>query len=89
MRTNYSILETNTLDGLSEGGGVVYMRLIDKYQGNERKAFALACVFDDSCGSVLEYILVNGPIDCTPKVRSELLAFHAQRWLNNFLDKYE
>jgi len=90
--SNYSTLTENTLMGLSEMAGILYLKLLDAYQGhssaaNERKAFYAACHFDNNAGDVLDYILRNNPVHNLPeKIISELSEFFAARWRNNFME---
>lgn len=91
MSDNYSILQRNTLDGLSEAAGILYLKLCDTLQGHasldqDRKAFMCATRFDERCGTVLDHILRNGPIPkLTPKTKTELSKFFAERWCHNFM----
>ena len=88
--SNYSPLQRNTLDGLSETAGVLYMRLLDAFEAhkaaaNERRAFLAACDYDERAGTTLDYILRYSPMNVDDKTRSELSAFFATRWRNNFM----
>lgn len=86
-RSNYSHLEENTLAGLSEAGGILYLKLVEKYNGNETKAFLAAHKYDNTCGEVLSHILKNGPtFESYPEeVRKNLLTFLTERYRNNFM----
>ncbi|MES2783401.1 MAG: hypothetical protein V4657_11435 [Pseudomonadota bacterium] len=84
--SNHSTLERNTLDGFSEAAGILYLKLIDVYQGHERKAFMAACRFEERCAGVLDYILRNGPMALDAKTKAELSAFFSERWRHNFMD---
>jgi len=83
---NYSTLQHNTLDGLSEMAGMLYLKLTDVLR-NERKAFIAACRFEDNCAATIDHILRNSPVhDLDEKTMSELSRFFSERWRNNFLD---
>jgi hypothetical protein len=88
--SNYSILQQNTLAGLSEPAQFLYLKLLDVFQGHkasgERKAFLAACLFEDRCAGVLDYILRNMPGAPDDRTRSELARFHAERWRHNFME---
>jgi dsDNA-binding SOS-regulon protein len=80
----------NTLNGLSETAGELYLKLLDVMQGHtregERKAFMSACRYDQKCGEVLDYILRNAPNAPDERTRIELSRFFAERWRNNFME---
>ena len=90
--SNYSILQINTLDGLSAAAGLLYLKLLDVYEAhkskdNERRA-SEAARYDERCGSTIDYILQYGPFEnMNPKLKTDLLEFFAQRWRYNFMDK--
>lgn len=86
MTDNYTILQRNTLDGLSETAGALYLKLIDVFEAhrgraNERKAFLAACRYEDQCGGVLDYILRNSPAhDLDARTLTYLAQFFSERW---------
>ena len=96
--SNMTVLQQNTLAGLSETAGMLYLALVDKYQGHragpgERRAFMEAAKYDERTGNVIDYILTNCPLDHwadTPRplpqrARTELSSFFAERWRHNFI----
>jgi hypothetical protein len=89
--SNYSPLIQNTLDGLSETAGALYLSLLDVMQGHtkegERKAFWTACQYDDGVGGVIDYILNNMPNAPDEATRASLSRFFAKRWQNNFMGR--
>lgn len=86
--SNYSILQRNTLDGFSETAQVLYLKLTDVFQGNERKAFAVASFYENRCGNVLDYIMRNSPAhQLDARTISQLSAFFAERWRHNFMER--
>ena len=90
--SNYRTIERNTLDGLSEMAGILYLRLLDVFQGHtpegERKAFLAACRYEAGCAGVLDYILENYDFafEKNSKAKSDLKEFFAKRWQYNFMD---
>lgn len=90
MGSNYAPIHRNTLDGLSETAGFLYMTLVDAFQGHtrggERRAFLAACDYDDKCGSALDHIMRRMPGAPSPEVRSLLSKFFAERWRHNFME---
>lgn len=89
--SNYSILEENTLAGFSETAGCLYLKLLDVFQGDERRAFLTACRYEDEAGGVLDYIMLHGPVGPTgqldPITYRELSRFMAERWRHNFMER--
>ncbi len=91
--SNYPTLVQNTLDGFSETASELYIHLMDKLEGwndreNERRCLLLACHYEENCGATLDYILTNGPFpNITKEVKSDLSAFFAVRWQNNFMEQ--
>ena len=92
--SNYSILQQNTLAGLSEAGGCLYLTLLDVFQGHtkagEHKALFAATRFDEQCGDVFDYILRNyfDELDeLDEKTRQSISAFFAERYRHSFMDK--
>ncbi|GGZ02546.1 hypothetical protein [Novosphingobium colocasiae] len=87
--SNYSTLQRNTLAGLSETAGALYLTLLDVFQGHtrdgERKAFLAACDYDKQVGSTLDRILRHMPGAPGPMVHAQLSAFFADRWRYNFM----
>jgi hypothetical protein len=83
--TNYSFLEQNTLSGFSETAGILYMKLLDVFQGDERKAFWAANRYEDKCGNVIGYILDNMPKAPDSKTRHQISQFFSERYRHNFL----
>lgn len=84
---NYSTLQRNTLDGLSEMAGMLYLKLTDVYR-NEHKAFIAACRFEDNCAATIDYILRSSPVhNLDEKTMSEISHFFSERWRNNFLNE--
>lgn len=91
---NYSTLQRNTLDGLSETAGCLYLKLLDtleahRSQHNERIAFLIACRYDSQVGGVIDYILrhfyhLN---KSDPETFAILSQFFSERWRNNFMEK--
>lgn len=90
--SNYSILQQNTLAGLSEMAGHLYLKLIDQFEGhkspdNERRAFLAACRFEEGCGETLDYTLRHAPLaNMDDGTLSTLSAFFAERWRHNFME---
>jgi len=90
---NYSPLMRNTLDGLSDGAGSLYLKLFEKYQGDERKAFLEACRYEESCGEVVSLMIEkaceisaqDGIVATNPNARRDLEVFFADRWRHNFM----
>lgn len=88
---NYTPLQCNTLDGLSEMAGCLYLDLCDLYrahesQANERRAFLEACRFEDQAARTIDYIMDNNPVwTLNAEVKSQLSQFFATRWLHNFI----
>lgn len=82
---NHSILERNTLDGLSEPSGILYLKLLDVFQGNERRAFLVACRFEDRCAGLLDYIFQH-LLPSNKNTRHELSQFFSERWRHNFME---
>lgn len=90
--TNYTPLQKNTLDGLSETAGILYMDLCDKLKAhesreNERVAFLAACGFDMGAGGVFDYIMRNYPgfSDVDDGTKTKLARFCADRYRHNFV----
>jgi hypothetical protein len=89
---NYSPLQRNTLDGLSETAGVLYLRLCDAFEAhrsraNERRAFYAACDYEDKVGAPLDFVLRHNPVHAIDESTfSALSTFFAERWRNNFMD---
>lgn len=87
--SNYSILMQNTLDGLSETAGCLYLKLLDVFQGHtkegERKAFLAACDYEEKFGATLDYILRNMPDAPDDETRATLSQFFSERFRNNFM----
>lgn len=84
---NYSILERNTLDGLSEPAGMLYLKLLDVFQGNERRAFIGACRYEDCCASTTDYILRHMPDAPDDETRRKLFEFLTERYRHNLMEK--
>lgn len=93
---NYSILERNTLDGLGDGAGHLYLKLRAKYQGDDRRAFLEASRYDEEFGRILGLLFAKtaeirtsqGIIECAnPVVEQDLEKFAADRWFHNFREK--
>lgn len=90
--SNYTILAQNTLDGLSETAGILYLKLLDVFEGHrskdgERKAFLTACRYEDKCGEVIDYILRNSSAhSIDSRTMADLSRFFAERWRNNFME---
>jgi hypothetical protein len=86
---NYSILERNTLDGFSEPAGILYLKLLDVFQGDERRAFIVACRYEDRFAALIDYILRNmpGPLRPNEKTRRDLFQFFTDRWRHNFMER--
>lgn len=84
---NLPILYQNTMAGLSESAGILYLKLIDVFQ-SEKKAFVAACRYENQRGEVLDYILHNMP-QARPDQRtiSDLSRFFAERWRHNFMER--
>jgi hypothetical protein len=82
---NYSILQRNTLDGLSEIAGIHYLRMLDVYQGDERRAFFSADQLDRKIGRILDYIFRNMPTAPDAKLRVEVSRLLEARWFHNFI----
>ena len=82
---NYSTIQKNTLDGLSESAGVLYLKLCDVFCGDERRAFLEACRYEDRVARVLGYILRRAPLTIDDRTRTDLSTFFAERWRNNFM----
>ncbi|MEO9521687.1 MAG: hypothetical protein ABJC88_16920 [Parasphingorhabdus sp.] len=91
--SNYSTLTQNTLAGLGDMAGALYLDLLDIYQGhsnrsNEKKAFLAACDFDERGGGFLDYVLDNSPVhNLDRKAKVELSEFMAKRYRINFMEK--
>ncbi len=90
--SNLPILAQNTLLGLSETAGILYLKLLDQFEGwsnpaNERRAFLTACDYEDRCGSVLGHILTAYPgfSHVAGKTRADLSRFFSERWRHNFM----
>jgi len=84
---NYTTLQRNTLDGLSETAGILYLRLCDQYR-DERKAFWEACRYDDSVGATFDYIVRNSPAhNLDESTITSLSRFMSERWRHNFMGK--
>lgn len=84
--SNYSILQKNTLDGFSESAGILYLKMLDVFQQNERKSFLVACRYEDKCAGVLDYIMRNMPNAPDAETRQSLSQFFAKRWRHNFME---
>lgn len=84
--TNYSCLQQNTLDGLSETAGCLYLKLCDVFQGDERRALFAACRYEDRLGGTLDFILRTMPNAPTPETRAMLSQFFSERYRHNFMD---
>lgn len=83
--SNYSILQQNTLLGLGETAGVLYLRLCDQFR-DERRAFFEACRFDKRVAGPLDRIWRSPCFDDMPDhTRQELNVFMAERWRHNFM----
>ena len=93
MPDNYTTLQRNTLDGLSEGAAALYLKLVDALQGHrpgqaERQAFLAACRYEDAAGRVLDRIILSGcDIDPQSHAHRELSAFFAERYRHNFMER--
>jgi len=93
MGSNYSPLMQNTLDGFSEGAGHLYLKLLEKYQGDERKAFFEADRYERSVGRMASALMAKaleigteqGIVGTNPNAMSDLEKFLADRWRNNFM----
>lgn len=88
--SNYTHLQRNTLDGLSEMAGSMYLKLLDVFEGHarvdgERRAFLAANRFEAGCAEVLDYILRNMPLGADDRTRAELSRFFAERYRHNFM----
>ena len=85
--SNYSILQHNTLYGLSETAGILYLRLCDQYR-DERRAFLEADRYDNRCGEVLHKVLYEYPgfAEIPQQVKTDLSRFMSERWRNNFIE---
>ena len=87
MSDNYSTLERNTLHGLSEPAGHLYLKLLDKYQGSnrsgEKRAFLEACRYDEQVGRVTAKMLQGAPHFADAETRSEVGRYLAERWMHN------
>lgn len=95
ISSNHSILTQNTLLGLSEPAQLLYLDLLDKFEGHtskkgELKAFRHACRMDKYCGSTFERIISNyGDVtgmSINEETRQALYKFFADRWKNS--EKY-
>lgn len=93
--TNYSPLQANTLAGLSETAGCLYLKLLEVFEAhkspaNERRAFLAADYYEQNAGAVLDYILRHNPVHRLdePTLQS-LSAFFAERWRHNFMPRIE
>ena len=91
---NLPILTQNTLLGLSEGGGLLYLDLLDKHQGwnnvqNEHKAFFEAHNYDSKVGCVFDHIIDNYDSfsNISKDIKTSMKSFMKDRWKNNFMDK--
>jgi dsDNA-binding SOS-regulon protein len=84
---NNSILEQNTLYGLSESAGVLYLKLLDQFQGDERRAFLVADRYDRAVGGTLDHILSHMPDAPDAETRKKLSVYFSERWRNNFMDE--
>lgn len=90
---NYSTLQRNTLDGLSETAGFLYLKLVDTLQGHrpgpaERQAFLEACRYDEVVGRALDRIMLSGcDMDPQSGAYRELSAFFAERYRHNFMER--
>jgi hypothetical protein len=91
--SNYSPLQHNTLAGMSETAGILYLKLCEKYQAHkspayERRAFFDACKFEEKCAGVFDHILhrYEGFAHIPADVKTSLADFMAGRWLNNFME---
>jgi hypothetical protein len=90
--TNYSILQQNTLAGLSETAGLLYLKLLDVFEAhrsreNECRCLLAACRYDDQAGNVLDFIMRNSPAhNLDAGTLSKLSAFFADRWRHNFME---
>jgi hypothetical protein len=92
--SNLPVIAQNTLAGLSEGAGLLYLDLLDKYQGwnsvqGERKAFFEADRYERLCGDVTDHIIDAYPgFSHVPSdVKTSVKSFLKDRWENNFMDK--
>jgi hypothetical protein len=90
--SNLPVLTQNTLAGLSEGAGLLYLDLLDKYQGwnsvnGERKAFFKADRYERLCGGVADHIIDAYPgFNHVPSdVKTSVKSFIKDRWKNNFI----
>lgn len=89
--SNYSVLQRNTLDGLSDMAGILYLKLCDAFEAhkgaaNERKAFLAACRFENGCAETLDHILTRYP-GFAHIALADLRRFFAERWRHNFMPK--
>lgn len=91
--SNHSILTANTLLGLSEPAQLLYLTLLDRYQGHtdrrgEHRALFAATRFERRCAGTIAYILEHAPTmqEFPPSVRTSLHQFFAERWRHNFMD---
>ena len=84
--SNHSILEQNMLYGFSETAGMLYLKLIDVFQGCEKKAFLAAYYYECKAGAALDHILTFMPKAPDEKTKAELSKFFSERWRNNFMD---
>lgn len=91
---NYSPLQRNTLAGLSDISGLLYLQLCDKYeahksQDRERRAFLDACECEEKMGEVISHIIYEYPgfETVSEEVKHDLCSFFMKRWLNNFMEK--
>ena len=94
--SNLSVLAQNTLAGLSETAGLLYLNLLDTYQGwnsptGERQAFFEADRYESLVAGKLDHILENYPgfEQMPPRIKADLKAFLTNRWKNNFTGKKE
>ena len=91
--SNYTHLQRNTLDGLSETGGIFYLKLLDVFEAhtsraNERRAFLAAAKYDEGSGGVLDYIIENSPAhSLTRDVKLSLKRFLSERYRHNFMQE--
>lgn len=89
--SNYSVLQQNTLAGLSDGAGKLYLDLCDRYQAHksdasERRAFLEASRYDERVGGVIDHILRNYPCgDLPSETITSLSQFFADRYRHNFM----
>ncbi|MEM8575907.1 MAG: hypothetical protein AAGF48_14935 [Pseudomonadota bacterium] len=90
--SNLSILQQNTLAGLSDPAGHLYLMCCDKFcshdgRTEETRAFKEACRFERSAAETFDYIVDNNPVhDVDEETKESLSRFLAARWFNNFME---